>query len=61
MLPESFCADLGGGVREMKMVKRRINRVSYFLGNFLVATNLLAIPPRPVATDNYTDRTASTR
>jgi C-terminal processing protease CtpA/Prc len=56
MLPESFCADLGGGVREMTMVKRRINRASYFLGNFLVATNLLAIPPRPVATDNYTDR-----
>jgi C-terminal processing protease CtpA/Prc len=40
----------------MAIVKRRINRISFLLGTFLIATALLAIPPRFVATDNYADR-----
>jgi C-terminal processing protease CtpA/Prc len=56
MLSKSFGANLGGGVREMATGKRRINRIIFPLGTFLIATNLLAIPPRPVPADNYTDR-----
>jgi C-terminal processing protease CtpA/Prc len=44
----------------MAKVKRRISWKSLFPGTFfpvfLVTTALLAVPPRPVATDNYTDR-----
>jgi C-terminal processing protease CtpA/Prc len=56
MLSKSFGANLGGGEREMAMVRWRINRISFLFGTFLIATNFLAIPSRAVATDNYTER-----
>ena len=34
----------------------RLKGISFLLGTFLIATTLLAIPPRPGATDNYADR-----
>jgi len=44
----------------MVIVKRKNSRISLLLGTcfqvFLVASALLAIPPRLVATDNYSDR-----
>src|ERR1700739_472831 len=56
MLSKSFGANLGGGVREMAKVNGRINWIAFLLGALLIAANLLAIPPRPVPADNYTDR-----
>ena len=40
----------------MAIVKPKINRIPFLLSTILGATALLAIQPRPVATDNYVDR-----